>query len=124
MKNEFSTKELTSFVTFSKRQDIMKHGNISKKRYYTLKDDPEFMNRVHEERKAVVADAVRVLERGLKDAAETLAEVTVKGEPGSQIRINGAVALINSYAKLSNAEEVLERIERLERSLQERNETI
>ena len=121
---EYSTKELEAFVTFAKRQDVLKHGGISKKRYYSLKDDPEFMNRVHEERKAVVADAVRILERGLKDAAETLTEVTVKGEPGSQIRINAAQALINGYARLSSAEEILERIGNLEKALLEQKETI
>ena len=121
---EYSTKELEAFVSFAKRQDVLKHGGISKKRYYSLKDDPEFMNRVHEERKAVVADAVRILERGLKDAAETLTEVTVKGEPGSQIRINAAQALINGYARLSSAEEILERIGNLEKALLEQKETI
>lgn len=121
---DVTTKEIDAFVRFGKRKDVLQHGGISKKRYYSLKDDPEFMNRVHEERKAVVADAVRILERGLKDAAETLTEVTVKGEPGSQIRINAAQALINGYARLSSAEEILERIGNLEKALLEQKETV
>lgn len=117
----YSTKEISAFVEYSKRQDILEHGSMSRSRFDKLRKDPVFMEMVSEMRTEIIADVIRKLESCLTVASEELQKIIIDHETGSQTRLNAIQILFNSYVRLSERYEVLTRLEAVERALIDQN---
>lgn len=111
----YNERWIASFMTCSKRDEIMEKAGIGKQRYYNLKNDPEFMRIVNERRGDIVRSAVMKMESYLSEAVEILQDIIRNEETAPQVKINAIQLLLSQYNNFKTLTDIQERIEHLEK---------
>lgn len=78
--------------------------------------DPEARRALNEACRELVRDVSADAARQLSDSLDTMAEIMRGTFAPEQVRLNAANSIVNTYMKLTERAEVLERIEELERA--------
>ena len=112
----YTAKEIIAFAKNASREKILQDSGMTRHRYETLKDNPEFMDEVNQYRTSLVGDVVRELESCLMTSAKELTEIIQDHETASQTRLNAIRTMFDAYAKLADREDILKRLDALEKA--------
>ena len=113
---EYAPKEITAFVEYAGRKEIMQCAKITRHRYELLKNDPLFIEQVNQRRTEIIGNVVRKLESCLASATDELTAIIKDHEIASQTRLNAIRVMFESYARLSDREDILTRLDALEKA--------
>lgn len=111
----YNERWINAFVTGIKRDEVMQMAGIGKVRYYSLKNDPEFMRIVNERRGDIVRGAVMKMESYLSEDIERLQGIIRDEEVKPQVRINGIQLLLTQFNNYKMLTDIQKRIENLEK---------
>ena len=93
-----------------------KKANVSKSQYYTWLQEPEFKTELDRQRNELIERAFNVLSSSMSEAAETLRNL-LKSK-NQHIRRLAAVNILEQTYKLSDRQDILERLEKIEKALE------
>jgi len=111
---EYPESLITAFMTSCKRAEIMKMAGIGKNKYYSLKNDPEFMRIVTERRDELIREAVLKMESYLSENVEALQKIIRDPETKDQVRVNALTLFSNQLGQWRNSTEILDRLQKVE----------
>lgn len=114
MENNYSNREVNAFLNYAKRGDICREAGISRSRYDALRKNENFMTLIREMRTEAISDCVRRLERLLGKCADELEGIIQDRDTASQTRLYAIRTALDAYARLSQEENIIERLDRLE----------
>lgn len=112
--NKYPEEVITAFLTSCQVTEIMKQARIGKKKYYSLKNDPEFQKILTERRSEIVREAVLKMESYLSKDVEILQGIIENPNTAPQVKINGIKTLMDQLGNWKQTTEILERLQRLE----------
>lgn len=116
MKEKFEEHIITAFLSNWKPKEIMIAANISKTKYYRLKNDSDFQKILTERRSEIIREAVMKMESYLSEDVEILQDIIRDPETSAQIKINGINLLMTQLNSWKQTTEILTRLEQLEDS--------
>lgn len=105
---------ITAFLTSYKRIEIMKMANISKSKYYKLKNDAEFQSILTSRRNEIIKEAVLKMEKYLTEDVEILQSIIRKEDTADQVKINGINLLMSQLNQWKSTTELMDRIQCIE----------
>jgi len=111
---EYPEEYITAFMTSCKRAEIMKMAGIGKNKYYSLKNDPDFMRIVTERRDELIREAVLKMESYLSKNVETLQKLIDDPETKGQVKVNALTLFSNQLGQWRNSTEILDRLQKVE----------
>ena len=114
MENNYSNREINAFLNYAKRGDICREAGISRSRYDSLRKNENFMGMIREMRTEAISDCVRRLERLLGTCADELEGIILDRDTAAQTRLYAIRTALDTYCRLSETENIIERLDRLE----------
>ena len=105
---------ITAFLTNWKPKEIQEAANISKSKYYKLKNDSGFQRILTERRSELIRSAVMKMESYLNEDVEILQSVIRDPKTSPQIKINGIQLLMSQLNTWKQTTEILDMVQRLE----------
>lgn len=111
---EYPEKYITAFMTSSRRSEILKSASIGKDKYYTLKNDADFMKIVNDRRSEIIKDAVLKMESYLGENVEILQDIIRNPETKDQVKVNALKLFSDQLGQWKNTSDILERLQHLE----------
>lgn len=100
-------------------EDGLKTCHISKASFYTWMKQEDFRQEYENRRRELIEQSYRVLERTLTKAAETLKSLL--NSKSESVKRQTAVNVFDLFAKRVEQAEILERLARLEATLEKKN---
>ena len=111
---EYPEKYITAFMTSSRRSEILKSASIGKDKYYTLKNDADFMKIVNDRRSEIIKDVVLKMESYLGENVDILQDIIRNPETKDQVKVNALKLFSDQLGQWKNASDILERLQHLE----------
>lgn len=111
---EYPEKYITAFMTSSRRSEILKSASIGKDKYYTLKNDADFMKIVNDRRSEIIKDAVLKMESYLGENVEILQDIIRNPDTKDQVKVNALKLFSDQLGQWKNTSDILERLQHLE----------
>lgn len=111
---EYPEKYITAFMTSSRRSEILKSAKIGKDKYYTLKNDADFMKIVNDRRSEIIKDAVLKMESYLDENVDILQDIIRNPETKDQVKVNALKLFSDQLGQWKNTSDILERLQHLE----------
>lgn len=111
---EYPEKYITAFMTSSRRSEILKSAKIGKDKYYTLKNDADFMKIVNDRRSEIIKDAVLKMESYLGENVEILQDIIRNPDTKDQVKVNALKLFSDQLGQWKNTSDILERLQHLE----------
>jgi hypothetical protein len=111
---EYPEKYITAFMTSSRRSEILKSANIGKDKYYTLKNDADFMKIVNDRRSEIIKDAVLKMESYLGENVDILQDIIRNPDTKDQVKVNALKLFSDQLGQWKNTSDILERLQHLE----------
>ena len=111
---EYPEKYITAFMTSSRRSEILKSAKIGKDKYYTLKNDADFMKIVNDRRSEIIKDAVLKMESYLGENIEILQNIIRNPDTKDQVKVNALKLFSDQLGQWKNTSDILERLQHLE----------
>lgn len=121
--NEYPEKWISAFLTGTKVVEICELADISKKKYYQLKQDAAFQALLSERRDMMVSAAVDVLREAFIDNIRILREIAQDSGVSPQIRINSVSVQLSAFRDWVGIVDLQQRLERLEGTQRDENTT-
>jgi len=95
-----------------------KAAKVSKSQYYTWLQEPEFKAELDRQRNELIQRAFNVLSSSMSEAAQTLKNL-LKSK-NQHIQRLAAVNILEQTYKLSDRQDILERLDKIEKALEQR----
>jgi len=108
-------KAIIALLTSNTQADAAKKCGLSERTLRLYLDDPEFFTEYQRRRQQMVTDATKKLQGYMQSAVETLFEIKNDPETPPAVRASAARALLEYGLKYTDAADLAERIEALER---------
>lgn len=114
MKN-FDEKTISAFLNHYKMVDIIKESGLSKNTCYKLRADPNFQQVLRERKDAMVKASLERMRSYLLRDIEELQAVIENSEASPQVRVNAIQIMLSQFRDWLTTNDLLERVEMLER---------
>lgn len=118
---KYSEEMITAFANRCKRKEILEELNIGVKKYYSLRNDSEFMQLVAQRRTETVEAAVKMMEGQLCENVRKLQSVIDSPPEKAQITVNALNLYFSTYQAMKQTGEILLRLDALEKAARAQN---
>lgn len=108
---------IAALLIYPTREEAAKAAGLSSKTIRKYFNDPEFQAEYKRAFGNLVDNATRQAQRNLVPAVSTLQEIMQDKAQNGQIRVSAARSLLEFTLKLSERVDILERLDKLEESL-------
>lgn len=115
---------ITAFLVNFRVTDIIKESKLSKSTVYRLRNDPDFMAVIQERKEAILAAAVGKMKNSLVNDATILQEIIDDPETAKQVKINAIQLKWNQLREWETTLDILKRLEALEKTTGNKNQTV
>lgn len=118
---EYEEHIIAAFLSHWKPKEIQKAAEISKSKYYKLKNDSNFQRILTERRSELIRSAVMQMESYLDEDIRILQSIITDSKTSPQVKINGINLLMTQLNNWRQTTEILDRLQRLEDAQSQNN---
>lgn len=118
---KYNDKIINAFARYTKREDILDAAQIGRTKFYSLKNDPEFMRQVQKRRTEIVEQSVKEMESHMIDNTRRLQSIIDRPPEKGQLVLNALSVYFATFRNLKIADEVLARLDALEEAITDRS---
>ena len=105
---------VVAFLTHWKAKEIQAAAEISKNKYYELKNDKDFQRILTERRSEFVREAVLKMESYLSEDVEILQTIIRDENTSAQVKVNAINLMMSQLNQWKQTTEMLDRLQMLE----------
>ena len=121
MKEKYPEHIIAAFLSNWKPKEIQDAANISKSKYYKLKNDSDFQKILTERRTELIREAVMRMESYLSENVEALQAIIRDPETKDQVKINAINLMMSQLNSWKQTTEILDRLQKLEDAQSQNN---
>lgn len=121
IKENYPENIIVAFLAHWKPKEIQEAAEISKSKYYKLKNDSNFQRILTERRSEIIRSAVLQMESYLDEDIRILQSIITDSKTSPQVKINGINLLMTQLNNWRQTTEILDRLQRLEDAQSQNN---